>query len=82
MDLSENSLQNLLYSSFWDVVFLRNIATLFIIIDPDAEAQREDGGADGRAADIGGEQGEGLLLLRGSAAPLREHARITPTRIN
>ena len=59
-----------------------DICHLIFYIDPDAEAQREDGGADGRAADIGGEQGEGLLLLRGSAAPLREHARITPTRID
>ena len=61
-------------------LFPRNITNLFIIIDPDAEAQREDGGADSRAADIGGEQGEGLLLLRGSATPLRDPAHITSTR--
>ena len=38
--------------------------------NPDAEAEREDGGADRRAADLGGrgeQQREGLLLLRGGA---------------
>ena len=74
-----------IYGSFYEFIsklFLRNITTLLIIINPDAEAQREDGGADGRAAGIGGEQGEGLLLLRGSATPLRDPAHITSTRIN